>query len=217
MGIGALIAIVIVLAGVIAVVTSSGTHHPAATNVTTTVTAAPGVAKGPESVPVPSGQPLADLSSAATGAPVDGISCNAGEKLQYHIHVHLSVFVNGQQMQIPPGIGIPGAQGQQTTGGLFVTTGTCFYWLHTHVADGIIHIESPTKKVYTLGNFFDIWGIPLSTSQVGPASGSVTAFVDGQPYTGDPAAVPLTPHRQIQLDVGTPVVPYQPIAFPSTL
>jgi hypothetical protein len=208
---------VIVLAAVIVVLTSSGSHHGINVATSTTVTSAPSTANGPERVPVPAGGPLADLSSAASGSPVDGVSCNAGEQLAYHIHVHLSVFVNGQQMQIPPGIGIPGAQGQQTTGGFFATTGKCFYWLHTHVADGIIHIESPTQRTYTLGNFFDIWGVPLSSAQVGSATGTVTAFVDGKPYTGSLTAIPLTPHRQIQLDVGTPAVPYRPIVFPPTL
>ena len=29
-------------------------------------------------------------------------------------------------------------------------------WLHTHAADGIVHIESPVDRTYTLGNFFDV-------------------------------------------------------------
>ena len=96
-------------------------------------------------------------------------------------------------------------------------SGTCFYWLHTHAADGIIHIESPVHRTYTLGNFFDEWGQPLSTSQVGPASGHVVAIYNGQVYQGNPRDIPLTAHAQIQLEVGTPLVAPEQITFPSGL
>jgi hypothetical protein len=33
-----------------------------------------------------------------------------------------------------------------------------FYWLHTHAADGIIHVESLVQRTYMLGNFFNVWG-----------------------------------------------------------
>jgi hypothetical protein len=96
-------------------------------------------------------------------------------------------------------------------------SGSCFYWLHTHAADGIIHIESPIERAYTLGNFFDVWGQPLSSSRVGPAAGPVTAFYDGERYDGDPRAIPLTAHAQIQLDLGRPLVAPAAIAFPAGL
>ena len=84
--------------------------------------------------------------------------------------------------------------------------------MHVHAYDGIIHIESPnTTQSFTLGQFFNEWGIPLSTTQVGPATGKVTVFFTspGKParlYTGDPSDLPLGNHYQIQLDVGTPIV-----------
>jgi hypothetical protein len=64
-------------------------------------------------------------------------------------------------------------------------------WLHTHVPDGVIHIESPVRRGFTLGDFFDEWGLPLSTDQVGPAKGRVTAFYDGKVYQGNPRDIPL--------------------------
>ena len=64
-----------------------------------------------------------------------------------------------------------------TPEGPFVETGSCFYWLHTHAEDGIIHVESPsTTETFTLGQFFAEWGIPLSSTQVGPATGKLTVF-----------------------------------------
>jgi len=125
--------------------------------------------------------------------------------------------VNGSARQVPAAVGIPGAVAQSTPAGSFVDQGTCFYWLHTHAADGIIHIESPVHRSYTLGNFFDEWGQPLSTSRVGPASGHVVAIYNGQVFTGNPRDIPLTAHAQIQLEVGTPLVAPEHITFPSGL
>lgn len=81
---------------------------------------------------------------------------------------------------------------------------------------GIIHMEAPAKVSFTLGQFFDMWGQPLSVTQVGPATGALTAFVNGTTWTGDPRAIPLTAHDVVQLDVGTPV-PFQNHTFPEGL
>jgi hypothetical protein len=167
---------------------------------------------GPETVPITTGPKLATLLNAATGQTVDGVQCQAGEQTVVHVHTHLTIFVNGKAQVIPYGIGIPGFQAVNTSAGPFVETGSCFYWLHVHADDGIIHIESPsTTQTFTLGQFFQEWGIPLSTTQVGPATGNVTVFFTSpgkKPglYTGDPNSIPLGDHYQIQLDVGTPVV-----------
>ncbi len=172
----------------------------------------PAGTKGPETVPVPSGPKLATLLNAATGQTVDGIQCQTNEQLVLHVHTHLTIFVNGKAQVIPYGIGIPGFQAQQTPNGPFISTGSCFYWLHVHADDGIIHIESPSTTLsFTLGQFFDEWGIPLSSTQVGPATGKVTVFFTSPGkkamlYTGNPRDIPLGDHYQIQLVVGTPIV-----------
>ncbi len=172
---------------------------------------------GPEGVPVPVGPALAGTGTAATGQPVDGISCQTAEQTLFHIHAHLTIFVNGSARQVPAAIGIPGAQATDTPQGPFIETGTCFYWLHTHAADGILHIESPVQRTYTLGNFFDIWGQPLGTDRVGPATGHVVAIYNGQVYQGNPRDIPLTAHAQIQLQVGTRLVAPEQISWPSGL
>ena len=172
---------------------------------------------GPEGVPVPTGPALASTATAATGQPVDGISCETSEQTLFHIHAHLTIFVNGSARQVPAAIGIPGAQAQNTAQGPFIASGTCFYWLHTHAADGIIHIESPVHRTYTLGNFFDIWGQPLGTDRVGPATGHVVALYNGQVYQGNPRDIPLNAHAQIQLMVDTPLIAPEQITFPSGL
>jgi hypothetical protein len=98
-----------------------------------------------------------------------------------------------------------------------VGAGSCFYWLHTHAADGIVHIESPVQRTYTLGNFFDVWGQRLTPAQVGPARGTVTALYNGRVFRGNPRRIPLTKHAQIQLEVGRPLVAPALISFPAGL
>jgi len=172
---------------------------------------------GPEGLPVPSAPPLASTATIATGQSVNGISCQSSEQTIFHVHAHLTIFVNGSPRQVPAGIGIPGARTQNTAQGPFVISGNCFYWLHTHAADGIVHIESPVQRTYTLGDFFDVWGQPLGPGQAGPAKGRVTAIYNGQVYQGNPRGVPLAAHAQIQLEVGTPLIAPITITFPNGL
>ena len=147
---------------------------------------------GPEQVPVPSAAALASTATAVTGQAKDGISCQSSEQTLFHIHAHLTVFVNGSARQVPAAIGIPGAVAQSTPRARSSPEGTCFYWLHTHAADGIIHIESPVQRTFTLGDFFDEWGQPLSASQVGPGPRHVVAIYNGQVFQGDPRDIPST-------------------------
>jgi hypothetical protein len=146
---------------------------------------------------------LAPAGDAAQSGPVDGISCDSTEQLLFHIHAHLAVYAGEQQKLIPAEIGI--------------APGVCIAWLHTHDTSGVIHIESPVERTFTLGDFFDVWGQPLSSTQVGPVQGAVTATLDGQPYASDPRTIPLDAHAVIQLDVGTPLVAPQPYTFPTGL
>ena len=161
---------------------------------------------------------LATASSSATGAPVDGLTCRTekNEVVKYHVHVHLTFFVNGAQRALPAGIGITKPYlTEHISSGTFLDVGIydCLYWLHTHVADGIIHVEAPSKQTFTLGQFFDVWRQPLSSSRVGPAHGKVTVYSNGHLVTGNPRDVVLPPGGDLQIDVGTPVVAFQPFTF----
>jgi hypothetical protein len=170
---------------------------------------------GFEGVPLETGPALAPASTTGTGK-VDGISCGATEQLVYHIHAHLSVFKNGQAYTLPAGVGIPGSQAQQTNQGPVASGGSCIYWLHTHTTDGVIHIESPSKAIYTLGDFFDEWHQPLTETQVAGLSGKVTAFVNGKPWKKSPRDIPLLPHADIQLEIGEPTPPIVNIDWSQT-
>jgi hypothetical protein len=171
---------------------------------------------GPEGIPLEAGPVLAPASSTTPGATVDGIQCAPVEQLAYHIHSHLQVYVDGQPRALPGAIGINGPVAQQTPEGPFYGASQCIYWLHTHTNDGVIHVESPTKRVYTLGNFFDEWRQPLSRTQVAGEHGSVAAFVNGKPWTKDPRTIPLVPHAAIQLNVGLPAVNPQTVSWTGT-
>ena len=178
----------------------------------------PAAAPTPVATTRPAGQTLAPTvgvtarkPAAPTGplAPVNGIPCDALESTNVHIHIHLAVFIDGQEAEIPFGIGI-GQPWQVSNGadGPFVEDGACFYWMHTHTNDGVIHIESPGRRNFTLGDFFAIWRQPLSGQQVGPGKGDVIVYVNGQRETTNPADIRLVQHQRIQLDVGADVPPY---------
>ncbi|PZS12378.1 MAG: hypothetical protein DLM64_05105 [Solirubrobacterales bacterium] len=191
---------------------SSGTS-----TASTQTTTGPGAstALGFEGVSLEQGPALAPASTTQTGS-IDGIRCGATEQVAYHIHAHLAVFVNGTLRALPAGVGIPGSTAELTSKGPVAAGGQCYYWLHTHAPDGVIHVESPTQRIYTLGEFFDEWHQPLSANRVAGTSGKVTAILNGKPWGGDPRSIPLSPHAVIQLSVGAPAVPFQSVNWAQT-
>ncbi|HEX2401443.1 MAG TPA: hypothetical protein VHJ79_15875 [Mycobacterium sp.] len=73
--------------------------------------------------------------------------------------------------------------------------------LHTHDATGVIHIESPVKRQFSLRELFSDWDVSLSTDNIGAlraADGtSLRVFVNGTQRTGNPAAITFGPHDEI--------------------
>jgi len=133
------------------------------------------------------------VAALATGQPVGPhhVGCNVTEQFVEHWHPHLTIEHDGVPVTIPAQIGFV-----QTAG---VTL--CLYWLHTHDESGIIHVESPRAQVFTLADFFAVWGQPLSSTRVGPYRGHVRAYVDGAPYKGAPQNIPLLDGEQITLQI----------------
>lgn len=173
---------------------------------------------GPENVPLEVGTPLASANAGLTGKPIDGIECSNSEQLAYHHHVHIAIFINGQPRAVPLGIGmVPPAQVQKTKAGDYALgSASCLYWIHVHAQDGIVHIESPLARTFLLAQIFGIWQQPLSSTQIGPYSGHVTATLNGQPWPGDPSEIPLDEHAQIVLNLNGPVVNPPAILWPNT-
>lgn len=161
-------------------------------------------------------------TSPATGDTVAGIPCQSGEMLTVHYHAMLTIYVDGQPQPLDAGVGIvePATVTQQQYAHLANGPSQCLYYLHTHDASGIIHIESPTNSTYRLGQFFQIWGKQLSKTQLMDnkvdAGHQLTVVIfdangNKTTYTGDPAQIPLHAHDTIYLLYNSPNV--QPTPF----
>lgn len=143
------------------------------------------------------GDPGASAQGGGQGQDVDGIPCATSMPSNYHVHAFVGLYVNGQQIAVPDALGMvnPNVESPSTnpaTNGYSGITvyAQCFYYLHTHDASGMIHIESPsptcgaaanyvplcTMSLYTLGNFLDIWGISISPTNFGPFNGIVSIY-----------------------------------------
>jgi hypothetical protein len=135
-----------------------------------------------------------DTATGGQGATVDDILCSPNMSVVYHVHAHLAIFKDGQSLALPSSIGIPAP---------------CIYEMHTHDQTGIIHLETPSLKSFTLGKFFDVWGQPLSATNVAGITGDVVVYIndngDVRRYMGDVRAIELTSLRSITLQIGTPV------------
>lgn len=126
--------------------------------------------------------------------PIDNVQCNVNEQLAFHVHAHVSMYIDGQNIPLPAQIGI---------------TNTCFYWLHTHDTSGIIHIESPIETTFTLGTFLKLWRHEFSQLQYQNQLSSTEGwkvYIDGKPYTGDFNTIALKPHTLITLAYNSPNV-----------
>lgn len=135
--------------------------------------------------------------------PISGISCDSAEQNGYHIHVHFTIYINGKPLTIPTGIGIP-------------SDGTCFYWMHTHTDDGIIHIEAPGKvHNVALDDFITIWQEGFSKLNFPPQMLDQTGWsiwVNGKPFDGvvtSPLHTEVTfhSHDAITMEYGSPNPP----------
>lgn len=106
-------------------------------------------------------------TSARTNREV-ALACTSDMATQFHIHPSLKIEVNGADVTIPADIGI---------------RTSCMNALHTHDMTGLIHIESPEKRDFTLADFFAVWQQPFSQSQVLgnkiDASHHITVTVNG--------------------------------------
>lgn len=141
------------------------------------------------------------------GQPVDGLSCYGPRNQStleyiYHAHTHLAIYKDGVRLAIPQLIGVVGDDAVSNT--------TCFYPLHTHDANGTLHIEPLNNDRITLGQFFKIWGQPLTRTNVaGQLNTPVVIYVrDGgnlRIYQGDPAGIELKSYRSIVIQLGAPL------------
>jgi hypothetical protein len=125
-----------------------------------------------------------------------GLPALAAEGTALHTHEHLDIMLRGAPTGVPAGIGI------HESFPSFIAS------IHTHDTTGIIHVESPTVEQFTLGQFFDIWGVRLTDSCIGgycaDGENTLTAYVNGERFPGNPRDIELTEHEEIMLVYGTP-------------
>ena len=119
---------------------------------------------------------------------VDAIECDITEYSVFHVHAHLDIFVDNHPLTVPAFIGIE--------------DNTCLYWLHTHATNGVIHIESPQERGFTLGQFFDIW--KSTSTGMPPTDREPIIYVNGQAVTTSLKDTPLHAHDEIALVYGNP-------------
>ena len=105
------------------------------------------------------------------------------EEQALHLHPVLRIRVDGNKVPVPANVGIdPGTQ--------FLSP------IHTHDATGTIHVESPEVRDFTLGEFFDVWGVRLDAECIGGHCGDLQVLSAGEPVR-DPRAVVLADGQQV--------------------
>jgi uncharacterized protein YpmB len=135
----------------------------------------------------------------STYPPVESVYCDQLEQSIEHIHVYVSMYINGQASPLPASIGIP----QDSSG-----NATCFYWLHTHDTSGVIHIESPSTEIFTFGQFRDEWDQQFVSLGFPPELllNGWKIWINGKVYNGSLASVPFDAHNIITLAYNSPNV-----------
>ncbi|MDQ6661905.1 MAG: hypothetical protein M3Z24_13205 [Chloroflexota bacterium] len=125
------------------------------------------------------------------------VACDRQEQTDYHIHAHLTIYINGKNVPLPANIGIADK--------------TCLYWLHVHDNyPGIIHIEAPSDyHDFTFGNFLDVWSQQFAQldypSQLNSTTGW-TVYVNGKVYNGNFRNILLEAHGLITMAYNSPGV-----------
>ena len=147
-----------------------------------------------------------------------GLVPETHEFVNFHVHAHLDVFVNGRSVPVPAAIGIDiddpavkrfqAADGTVGYGGISPPCSTpCISPLHTHFPDGILHTEAKRNRPNTLGEFFVEWNVRLDGTCVGGycrPKAPIAIYVDGDRFTGDPREIELIDQREIAIVIGTP-------------
>lgn len=178
-----------------------------------------GAAWASDPVPTPIGagalfHPEADNPRVAARVPIRGLRCTSARRRWTAFH--LEVFARGLVVLVPAGIGIAPPRASD---GVYVTSGRCSYALRTREPTGVVELEAGTRR--TLGDFFAVWGAPLTATRLAGfravAGERVRAYVAGRQWRGDIRAIPLTVHAQVVLQLGPYIPPHPSYHFPKGL
>jgi hypothetical protein len=169
----------------------------------------------PSTLPVTTSAPWGLPTYALSQFAYSGLTPVIGSLVR-HDHVHVDVIVNGKKVTIPAGVGLaepadtgpcppsPDRVGDCTPGHVFVPK-VALVPLHTHSTSGIIHIESDRPGRFTLGEFFDVWGVRLTSSCIGGYCAGhgkqLRIYVNGK-RAPNPRTIVLTNHQEIAIVFG---------------
>jgi hypothetical protein len=171
---------------------------------------APNPPRPPSLGPGPRYRPPSLAAAAAAGRPIRGLGCGRGAGPRFGAHIEL--FAAGRVVLVPPGIGIAPPRIRH---GAYVSGGRCSYPARTREPTGLIEVEPGARL--RLGDFFAIWGQPLSPRRMAGFGGPVRAYVSGRLHVGDPRDIRLSRHAVIALEVGARVPPHASYGFPPGL
>ena len=181
-GIGLVVVAVVAVVLVIGLANGGGTPSGVLQNV-----ASQGAATAP---------PWAVPTNTTAQVNLAGLTLLPNETLDRHDHVHLDIWADGTKETVPAYIGIEG--GSASTG---------LASLHTHDSSGIIHIESPAGRRFTLSQVFNEWNVLLTPTQIGSLKvgdgKTLTVYVNGKVLTTDPGQLELKKHQEIAIVYGT--------------
>ena len=176
----------------------------------------PPASTGPAPLPSSDAPPWLAPADPMARSEAAGLKPEPRESFGFHSHAHLDVFVNGEPVVVPAGIGIditdPGVKRFEdergvSYGGIEQCEHACISPLHTHDATGVLHTEAPGSGDNTLAQFFTEWGVRLDATCVGgfcAPDAPIAVFVNGRRYTDDPAGIALADRREIAIVIGTP-------------
>jgi hypothetical protein len=138
-----------------------------------------------------------------TGAPIAGVGCMTN--VQSHTHSLVSIYRNGARLAVSASIGLKG----------------CGYEMHTHDRSGVVHVEPNVVRTLTLGQFFAVWGQPLSRTAVAGLAGPVRFYVIDKEvltrFDGNPADIAFGAHKEIVIITGTPPAVLPKYLWPTSL
>jgi hypothetical protein len=134
-----------------------------------------------------------------------------------HDHVHLDLILDGKHVTIPAGVGQAAPRDHGPCPPSTIKVGDCASGhvyaadvanspIHTHSTSGIIHVEPDRAGTYTLGSFFDEWGVRFTSNCVGgycTGNGKqLRVYLNGKRVISNPRQIALGNRQEIAVVYG---------------
>ena len=116
----------------------------------------------------------------------------AAAENKFHIHALLSIYDQGVYVAVPADVGLDERHHIESS-------------LHTHDRTGIVHMEAVRRFSFTLGDFFDVWGVRFGAGTLGSRQDSgpnrVWVYVNNR-LISDPARYVLRNGDSVSIGYG---------------